>query len=281
MVFLAAAALVWIPIAALPVATLELGRTSRGRLGAFAVLVHDPLSRRYLLNALALGTAVTLVDLLLARAAVSTLARGRWASLTRWPGTVPPLAIGVGALALPTLVEAAAGLAASAMPGSSVGLWMASTLGRLAGVLDLDRTPGVLLVLAVATARSPLIVRSAVARCRRVRPSEIEAAVVLGATPGRARRALTGRWLLGVAPAAALLTFATAATSPVPALVLAPTAETRPVGPAILDLADSPDGSPNLAHAAALATAALALNLSACALATRGRGGIVGAWLRG
>jgi ABC-type Fe3+ transport system permease subunit len=126
--------------------------------------------------------------------------------------------------------------------------------------LDPDRTPWVLFVIAVATACSPITARSAVERLRGLRPVLVDAAVCLGATPRRARRTLTGRWL-GVLTATAFLTFVLAATNVTPALVLCPTADVRTMGPAVLVLAEQPGGS--LARAAALASVAIAANLVA------------------
>jgi ABC-type Fe3+ transport system permease subunit len=283
--FMLAVVLVWLPLLALVAASLSapgasLTSTSGRSWAAYVALASDPLSQRFVMNALILGLAVLAADLVLARALVGLMGvfRGRFAALARWSNAIPPLAVGVGALALPRLVAMAADLVETLATGSWPLHRLATALLAVADALDVDRTPGVLLLLGVASARVSLTAFSAVDRHRRLRPSPIEAAVVLGARRGRARRKLAGRWLLGVAPAAAVLTLAVAATSPVPALVLSPTAETRPVGPAILSLADEP--APGPARAAALATVAVAVNVVALALAARGRSGSVRAWLR-
>ena len=284
--FSLAVALLWLPLLTLLAASFDvLGPTSRptsGRsLAAYRALAADPLAQRFVMNSLVLALAVLAVDLVLARALAGLMGvfRGRFAAVARWPGAIPPLAVGVGALALPALIGMTADLL-TMHSGAAISLeWLGSAFRQVSDTLDVDRTPGVLLLIGVATARLSLAARSAVVQRRAVRASPIDAAVVLGATPGRARRKLGGGWLLGVSPAAAALTFALAATSPVPALVLAPTAETRPVGPAILALADDPDAG--LARAAALATVAVAVNLAALALAAPGRFAQARPWLDG
>jgi ABC-type Fe3+ transport system permease subunit len=255
--------------------------SARWSLAAYADIAGDPLTRRYLLNAAALGLAVAGLDVVLARAAVSLASTRRvWArrwlaGLADWPEAVPPLALGVGTLALPAVLTMAADALGSGGPSS----WsrpLADVLRSVADLFDLDRTPGVALWLAVAAVRAPLVARSAVARRKHLRPAPIDAAVVFGATPRRARRRLAGGWL-GVSPAAALLTFTLATTSVTPALILAPTAETRPLGPAVLALADEPGGT---SRAAALAAVAVGLNLVALAFAARERPELTRAWLR-
>ena len=83
---------------------------------------------------------------------------------------------------------------------------------------------------------------------------------------------------LGSSAGALWLTVALAATSLAPALLLTPTLETRTVAPGVLLLADEPGG---LARAAALALAAVAVNLIALAMAAWRRPGPMGAWFRG
>lgn len=281
-----AATLVWVPLLTLLAASLDTtGGASTAQSGqaltAYFDLADNPLVWRIVRNSVCLGVAVVAFDLVLARALVGLLGvrRGRFVAMARWPGAIPPLAIGIGALALPALVGMTADMLATHSGGALPLAWLGAAFHQVSEALDVDRTPGVLLLIGVATARLSLAARSAVAQRRSVRASPIDAAVVLGATPGRARRKLAGRWLLGVSPAAAALTFALATTSPVPALVLAPTAETRPVGPTILALADDPDAG--LARAAALATLAVTVNLAALALAARGRFTLTRSWLHG
>ena len=148
----------------------------------------------------------------------------------------------------------------------ALGTWVALVRGfeLLADGLDPSRTPGLVLVLAVSAARLPFLSRSVEHGWGRFRPAPVDAAHTLGATPRQARRVATGL-RFGASPAALFLTFTLAATNLAPALLLAPTPESRPLAPAVLILADAPGDA--LAHAAALACAAVALNLVALALA--------------
>jgi ABC-type Fe3+ transport system permease subunit len=276
----AAAVAVWLPVLGLASEALSPGPGGAWRLpvsfAAFAAVVRDPLTRQYLTNSALLGLSVVALDLLLARAlAAWSVARrgprpGPVGRMADWPEAFPPLAIGVGALAIPWTLRMAADALGS--PGSRPPLAEA-----VADAFDPDRTPWVALVFAVGLARLPLLTRSAAQWRRGLRPALLDAAVGLGATRRQARRVLPNRWL-GASPTAALLTLALAATGVTPALLLAPTAETRPAGPAVLALVDEPGGG--LTRAAALATAATAVNLAALALAARDRSGLLREWSR-
>ncbi|MFO0908537.1 MAG: Fe3+ ABC transporter permease [Isosphaeraceae bacterium] len=274
----------WVPALALFTTAFDLpGRSgSSGSLHFFRDLAADPLVRRVLGNSLAIGLAVMGSELILARLAVALISAtsGRLAWIVTWPGLVPPLAIGIGALSLPSLLATLAALLDPGGASGGVGLThgLADALRSVSAWLDPGQTPGVLLVLGVAVARLFITSRSALERRHRLRPELVDAAVVVGATPGQARRKLSGRWFLGVSPAAAVVSLALAMTHPTPALVLAPTAETRPLGPAILLLARSEDRG--LVHASALASVAVAINLAALAAALPGRRGLVRSWLR-
>lgn len=271
----------WLPVLGLLAAMKpEIGgpsSTARAP-AAFAAVFRDPLTRGYLANSAALGVAVVAFDMVLghALAAWTLTRRGRRAvdRLAGWPEALPPLAVGIGALALPGVLRMAVDA-----PRWSEGLWpVRGALGEVADAFDPDRTPWVALVFAVALVRLPLMARSAVDQRRGLRPVLLDAAVSLGASRRQARRTLLGRWL-GVSPSAAILTVALAATHLTPALLLAPTAETRPVGPAVLILVDEPGGG--LTRAAALALIAVAVNLTALALAARGRSGWIRTGFRG
>jgi ABC-type Fe3+ transport system permease subunit len=231
--------------------------------------VRDPLTRRYLLNSAVLGLAVVALDLVLARAiaAWSVDRRGRRrpvGRLAHWPEMFAPLAVGMAVLSIPWALR----IGADVVRASGGRPPVVEGLSTLMDAVDPDRTPWVALIVAVGLARLPLLKRSAIERRLGLRPSRLDAAVSLGATRRQSRRTLTGR-LLGASPSAAVLTLALASTSVTPALLLAPTPETRPVGPAVLALIDEPGNG--LDRAAALATLAIALNLSALAVAARGR----------
>jgi iron(III) transport system permease protein len=274
-----AAAVAWLPVLFLAYGSLRAvvvpEAPPRLSLASYADVARDPLTRRFVVNSAALGLAVLGVNLLLARAVGSF--RGRRIGLAGWTAAVPPLAIGVGALAFPTVLAMGADALGASGYATALTRPLADALRSLADAFDLDRTPGVLLVLGVATAHLPVLALSAVERRTRLRLPLIDAALTLGARPVQARRVASGRWPLP--SAAAVLTVVLASTSLTPALVLAPTSETRPVGPAVLSLADQPgDG---LARASALATGAVALNLAALGFAARDREGLLRDWLGG
>ena len=225
-----------------------------------ARLLNDPESRRLAANSLALGVAVAAIGLVLSWALAGSAPRRRVGAeaLTSWIEAIPPLAWGVGRSTLPGL----ASLGADLLGASGGHDATAGALGRLADALDPDRTPGVLLVLAVVATRLPMLARGAVSGRDASRPAPRDAALSLGATPRRARRMASGG-ALGASAGALWLTAALAVTSLAPALLLTPTLETRTVAPGVLILADEPGGG--LARAAALALAATAVNLIALA----------------
>ena len=265
--------------AALPTFGL-LAAACRGPLGwsfaSFSALGRDPLTRGYLRNAAVVGLGAVALNLLLARSlaswACARRGRGLVDRLARWPSALPPLAVGVGVLAVPGLLR----MGAAALPASGYRPSPAELILSAADALDPDRVPWVGLILAVALVSLPTLARSAVEKRRRLRPVLIDAAITLGATPSEARRTTANR--LGVSPTEAFATFAFAATNVVPALLLAATAETRPLGPAVLNLIDEPGG---FSRAAALALVGVALNATAFAARRRrrstGRGELTGA----
>jgi ABC-type Fe3+ transport system permease subunit len=272
LVMAVAAAVVWLPVvgvfarALTPAPGFSTGSAGAAvSLASFMMAVRDPLTRGYLVNSAVLGLAVVVFDLALARAIAAWAVARRWSRwvdlVADWPAAFPPLAVGVGVLALPAVLRMAAD--AAGFEGSRT----------VIDAFDLDRTPWTALVLAVGLVRLPLLARSAIDRRRGLRPSSRDAAITLGASARQARRTLPGRWL-GVPFSAALLTFALAATSPVPALLLAPTADVRPLGPAVLLLIDQPGAG--LPSAAALASMAMIANLTALALASPGGARAIG-----
>lgn len=273
-------ALAWLPILGLVQGALAEGvGLSRGGTHpasiAVARLLNDPGSRRLAANSLALGVAVAAIGLLLSWAlAGSKPGRARAEALTSWIEAIPPLAWGVGALTLPSL----ASLGADLLGASGGHDATAGAVRHLADALDPDRTPGVLLVMAVVASRLPALARGAVRGREASRPAPRDAALSLGTNPRRARRMASGG-ALGASAGALWLTVALVVTSLAPALLLTPTLETRTVTPGVLILADEPGGG--LARAAALAIAATAVNLIALAAASRGRSRPIGAWFRG
>ena len=243
------------PLLGLVAAATQLDRDPSGRLhasaAAFRSLVDDPEVRGYALNSLILGGAAGGIALGLAQA-------------VRWPllQGIPPLAIAIGALMVPGLLEAEADWR-RATGGADA---PARLLRHAADGLDPFRSPGVLLVWAVATARLPALARASARARRRRRPALIEAARGLGASRPRARRDAAGPRLRSAPGAAWLLAAALAAADSAATLLLAPTARTMTAGPGALLLADDPGGLP---RAAALAAAAVAMNLAALAWSAR------------
>jgi len=261
----------WLPILGLIALALRPDSGSpRPAVDAFTALVADPLLLRTLIHSTVVGLLVLAIVLVLARAlaSFSTTRFAGLVGLADWPQAFPPLAFGIGALAMPSVLGMGADGLATIVGSRSL---IVVALQSIVDALDPDRTPWVLFVIAVATVCSPITARSAVERLRGLRPVLVDAAVCLGATPRKARRTLTGRWL-GVSTATAVLTFVLAATNLTPALVLCPTADVRTVGPAVLVLGEEPGGS--LARAAALASVAIAANLVALGLkcGSRNRG---------
>jgi iron(III) transport system permease protein len=248
----------WFPVLAV------FGRAvSPSPLAALRSLLADPIALRLVANAAALGIAVVVLDLLLAWTLSAWAGRrpGRVALLAGWPERFPPLALGVGALVLPGLLNSGVDL----LRPLPVPERLVHGLQIVARDLDPDWLPGVLLALAVAAVRLPFLARTIEESRSLFRPVLIDAAVTLGASPGAGRRRAAG-WLVG-ARGALLLTFALAATNLAPALLLAPTAGSRPIAPGVLILADEPgDG---LARASGLASLASVVNLGAFALAAR------------
>ena len=239
-------------------------------------LLDDPESRRLAANSLALGVAVAAIGLALSWALAGSTPgrRGRAEALTDGIEAVPPLAWGVGALTLPSLAR----LGADLIGGSDGHGAIAGALARLAEVLDPDRTPGVLLVLAVVASRLPMLARWAVRRRDVSHPAPRDAALSLGVQPSAGAADGVGGGARRLGGALALIV-ALAVTSLAPALLLTPTLETRTVAPGVLILADEPGGG--LARAAALAIAAIAVNLIALAAASWDRSRPIGAWFRG
>ncbi len=217
-----------------------------------------------MIHALIVGLAAIAVDLILSRIIARWATRdGRWLDrVGSWPEACPPLAVGVGVLAIPEGLR----MLGEMLPASTWRPSPAELLGSAADFFDVDRTSWAALIFAVALVRLPHLARSALARRRVISPVWIDAAVSLGASPREAHRVATG-WSLGVPISSAVLAVALALTNVTPALLFTPTADVRTVGPAVLTVMDEPGGLP---RAATLALAAVAVNLVALAFAARG-----------
>ena len=133
------------------------------------------------MNSLGLGVAVVAIDMVVIWSLVSWgAARRRWMRrLGEWPTLLPPLALGVGAVALPGLLL----MGADTLPPSTLG----RALRIVAILLDPYRTPGVLLVLAVAAVHVPLLAQTAEATREWPRAVLVDSALNLGASRAQAR----------------------------------------------------------------------------------------------
>ncbi len=199
--------------------------TTRGWPVALATVVYgliDADTARLWRNSWILGLGSTALAGLLV-AGLSRTTRSRPSLLLLAFERTPALVFGVAMALVPGLVGMAAeGLAIPA-------------LHRLASALDPIRWPGLLLIAATAATRLPTLARASDRAAIRARPALRDVALSLGASRRRAIRLGGGR---GPGKGALLLTFALAATSVAPALVLAPSIRTRPVGPAQVILAE-------------------------------------------
>jgi ABC-type Fe3+ transport system permease subunit len=269
----------WSVVAAGPVAALlwratdpergaGLGRWSNLLLGGLA----DPEARRWTVNAGSAGLLAVVVDILVLR---SIFGRGplRLNRATRLIlvafEAVPPLAWAVGALCLAWLLGVGADRAG--VPGG----W----LRAIAQELSPARSPGILLILAIAAARLPTMARAAIMAGDRSLPILIDAALTMGQSPRRAGRAGGGRWRGSVRPGPLALSMALAWTSLTPALLLAAGSERRTLAPAVLGWVLEP--GPIDPRAAGPIAALLGINLVGLALASGGRSGPPGDWFRG
>jgi ABC-type Fe3+ transport system permease subunit len=183
----------------------------------------------------------------------------------RFFGAIPPLALGAWALAIPWIFL---GLADSIEGPTARGL------RRLALELSPGRSPGFLLILALAVGQMPMLAE--VARLARsfIRPSRVDASRLMGESNVRASRA-GGRYWLGVVPfAPTFLAFALAATTLSPALLLTPYSERMTLAPAILRKVIDP--GPIDSQALWPISVLVGLNLLAFALASRSRFGFPG-----
>jgi len=141
---------------------------------------------------------------------------------------------------------------------SGTGADAARLLNALAGRIDPFRTPAVGLVLALGLLGLPLAANAVAWAYRQRHPGREATARVLGAGGRRARWDASGRVVVPRLLGIWCLLAVRSATDTGAALVLAPTLACRPIGPTILDLAETPGGLPT-AHA--LAVLAVGLNV--------------------
>jgi ABC-type Fe3+ transport system permease subunit len=245
----------WAGLAATPVWGLLSLATSRRATSGTALLAElaarlgTPERVSVLGHSLGLGAATAVLALLLACVLAG---RNGFAAFTARLEAIPALATAVGLVALPWLLEAAG-------------------LPILAHGLDAYRTPGLTLLWAVVVVRLPLSLRAVAAVRECWHPRMLDAAVTLGATRRQARWSLFARLAGPTLLRAGFLTAALAASSVGPALILAPTSASLTLGPAVLFLAENPDGAPAAAALALLASAVNLLVLGCCAREIRSR----------
>jgi len=154
--------------------------------------------------------------------------------VSRCLAAVPPLAMAVGALAIPALLATWAD--ATARPD------LAATLRGLRTELSPGRSPGVLLVLVLAATRLPGLVRTWAAADPPARRERTDAALLAGASTRRAGQlARGGHGLPTLRPA--LIAWTWASTDLAAAWVLTALDERRTFAPAALDLIGSGAGT--------------------------------------
>ncbi len=230
----------------------------------FRRLLDDPRVHGFAVHSAMLGVGVASIGLALAWRIVGGRASPRFEPKTvSWMKVMPPLAVGIGLLRVPGLIEEfASGLAG--ISGSFEGL--ASAFRGLARELSPFETPGLLLGWSVLATQFPMLLRMVGSLRSRTRPLWNEAAWTLGASRWRAWRTLTLA-LLGPPLFAIWLRLAVlAALDTASALVLTPTSMSRTLGPGVLDLWRTPEAMP---MAAALGASASALSLLALAFTSR------------
>lgn len=270
----AVAVLAWLPVARLVAAAFapapgdSSGRLSHASL-VMADLVRDPVIRRWMLNSVTLGACVALLDLLLARTAFAWESRHRkWLrAMVSVPPAIPPLAFGVGALAL-LQVGALASAVVDTLDGPAI---LIRALRAVHAILDPYVTPGLLMLLAVTAARRPSLSESVHAGMARYRFVLADAAMNLGAGPARARGLARVGWF-GATLGAVLMSATQAATNLAPAIVVGLTIESRTVLPGLVSLADEPGAG--FQRAAVLGLGAVFANVAAFVVAACERDGL-------
>ncbi len=269
---LASVALVWLPIwgvmiAAVRPAWFGLAGTA-GRLDGIGLWT-------FLGNSVVLGLGVVAMQLLMV--AGLTANRGSRRRLPRilinWPEVFPPLALGVGALALPWLL----GLLATERRASGQGGALVNALHWLEAALEPGMGPGLLMVLAVSTSLQPLLAGALGVKRGGFQPDQYDAARAHGASERRARRVATGLALAN-SPGVLCLTFCLAATSLAPALLFTRFSGSRTIAVGLVELVDEPGGGTALA--CRLAMYIIIANVFSLGLALRGRHDSAGQWLR-
>ncbi len=277
LVLLAWSAMAIGPVVALVGKAVEGGRGAGVGLGGWSAAARgwasDPEARAWAVNsATTAGLAVGL-DLIVLAGLVGGGPRvlgPAIRSAARAIEVIPPMAVGVGALSVPWLLGALADPS-----GDGPGRWLRAAALELSPA----RSPGLLLVVALAAIRLPMLARAAELARARDRPVMADAARLLGSSRGDASRMGEGRRLGAVPARPAVLAMALASTALAPALILAPSPERRTLAPAAVGFLL--EGGPIDPRASGPIAAVLVVNLAGFAVASRGRMGSIGAWYRG
>ena len=230
------------------------GATARSVARAWA----GPEMQAWAGNAALAATLAVVIDLLLlaVRPAGLRASAGRWA---RPFAAIPPLALGAGALAIPSLLAAWAH--ATGQPA------LAATLETLRAELSPGRSPGVLLILVLAATHLPLVGSGGRAGGSGSPAAPVDAALLAGASArqaGRLARGVPGRGL-GMTVIAA---WTWASTDLAGAWLLTSLAERRTLAPAALALM-SPGGDPPDPRLLGLFVATVAVRLVGVACLVR------------
>ena len=263
------------PIVLLLTQGMRAGRTAMPGSWSSQVLgwLAVPEARTWALNSATTAGLALAIDLILL-AALLRRTTGSSRKIVRLSGrfleSIPPLALGVGALSTPWILAALA---------DHVGGPAGQAVRSVALELSPGRSPGFLLILALAAGNLPMLTRATELAQGLIHQVRIDAARLMGVNDRLASRAGDRAWL-GIVPVVpALLVLAVALTNLTPALVLTPFSERRTVATAALDIAL--ERNPIFVEAFGPMAAILMVNLLAFAVAWRSRIGGLGDWFRG
>ena len=228
-----------------------------------------PEARTWAINSVVTASLAVGLDLIL----LACLAVGMRRSL-RIFRSIPPMAMAVGALAIPSLLATWADRV-----GGSI---LAETLRGLRVELAPGRSPGVLLVVVLAAVRLPTLARASTGNQVEPTPAPTDAALLAGASAREARRvARNGVGIVAGRPI--LLVWAWAATDLASAWALTALDERRTLASASLHLVGSGDGplDPRLLGLLVATSAIRLAALGVVAGSGRNRPGRLGDWFVG
>ncbi|MDB5351901.1 MAG: hypothetical protein JWN86_3148 [Planctomycetota bacterium] len=243
-----------VPTIALAGMAVGLDRSGHLTLDAFIGMTSDRQTLAFLGHGLLLGLAATLFGGFLALCLERSGRDPSWRRPSSWSTFVPPLALGLGAVLVPRLLDATAGRITSSNLG------FAQALHRAANLLDPFVSPWFVLVTVLAMLRLPAL-RVAIATADAIDDRDrLDVARSLGASGWTAWLDVTGPRLAPILGGAFAWSIAQAALEVGPALLLSPTLSARSIAPGVLTIASEPGGS---RKAAAMAVTALLLPIAA------------------